>query len=69
MDKASLLRRGVWVLVGLAVFTVIEFVVAVGGFGSALLALLALVALAKAVLIADYFMHLGAVFQPESGGH
>jgi len=69
MEKAAFLRLGVIVLVALAVLTGVEFWVAVGGLGGVTLTLLALVALAKAVLIVDYFMHVGKLFQPESGGH
>ncbi|MBI4675908.1 MAG: cytochrome C oxidase subunit IV family protein [Chloroflexi bacterium] len=69
MEKAALLRVGVLVLVVLAVLTAVEYWVAVGGLGGATLTLLALLALAKAALIVDYFMHVGKLFQPESGGH
>lgn len=64
--KSALLRRGAWVFGGLAVLTAVEFWVALG---SGLLILLVLVALAKASLIAQYYMHLSLVGQAEEGGH
>jgi len=69
MEKAALLRLGVMVIVGLAVLTAVEYWVAIAHLGSPLLPLLAMVGLAKAVLILEYFMHLGKVFQPGEGGH
>ncbi len=70
MEKTALLRLSVMVILGLAVLTGVEFWVAVGGTaGNATLALLVLVALAKAALIADSFMHFGKLFHPDEGGH
>ncbi len=69
MEKAALLRRGVMVIIGLAVLTAVEYWVAIANLGSALLPLLIMVALAKAVLIVESFMHLSKVFQPGEGGH
>lgn len=67
--KATLLRRGVIVLVGLAVLTGVEFWIAVGGL-PATLPLLAVIALGKTALIAEYYMHLHYVFQTtDEGGH
>ena len=66
-DKAALLKRGVLVFVGLAVLTGVEFY-ASRVPGSAL-ALLTIMAVGKAALILEYFMHLGKVFQGEEGGH
>lgn len=67
-DKGTLLRRGVMVFVGLAVLTGVEFWVAIGGL-VAPLPLLAVVAITKTVLIAEYYMHLRGVFQTDEGGH
>ena len=67
-EKGTLLRRGVLVFVGLAILTGVEFWVAVGGL-IAPLPLLAVVAIGKTVLIAEYYMHLRNVFQTEEGEH
>lgn len=66
-NKSELLKRGVLVFVGLAVLTGVEFY-ASRVPGSAL-ALLTVIALGKAALIVEYFMHLGKVFQGEEGEH
>jgi heme/copper-type cytochrome/quinol oxidase subunit 4 len=66
--KGMLLRRGVMVFVGLVLLTGVEFWVAIGGL-IAPLPLLAVVAITKTVLIAEYYMHLRGVFQAEEGGH
>ncbi len=66
-DKGALLKRGVLVFVGLAVLTGVEFY-ASRVPGSAL-ALLAIIAVGKAALILEYFMHLGKAFQGEEGEH
>lgn len=63
--KSALLRRGAWVFGGLAVLTALEFWASVA---TGLLALLALAALAKAVLIAEYYMHLSLLGKAEEGG-
>lgn len=64
----ALLRRGVKIFVGLAVLTVVEFWVAVGGLAASL-PLLAIVALGKTALIVEYYMHLRSAFKTEEGGH
>ena len=56
-------RRGVYVLVGLAVLTAVEFGVAILLEGSA--ALLFILALAKAGAIIQYYMHLNKVWGEE----
>ena len=62
------LRRGVVVFVGLGVLTAIEFAIAIGLAGSLLL--LAIVAIVKTAIIAEYFMHLSSVFKTDDGrGH
>lgn len=65
---AALLRRGVIVLVGLALLTGVEFWVAVGGL-AAPLPLLAIAAVGKTALIVEYYMHLRGAFKAEGGGH
>ena len=67
-EKGTLLRRGVLVFVGLAILTGVEFWVAVGGL-VAPLPLLAVVAIGKMVIIAEYYMHLRGVFQIDEGEH
>lgn len=66
-DK-NLLRRGIIVFIGLAALTGLEFWVAVGGLVASL-PLLFIVALAKAALILEYFMHVRHIFDAEEGGH
>ncbi len=65
-DKSSQLQTGAIVFVGLALLTAVEFSVAVGGL-TGTLPLLAIVALGKAALIVEYYMHLRRV--AEQGGH
>jgi heme/copper-type cytochrome/quinol oxidase subunit 4 len=66
-EETGGLRRGILVFVGLAVLTAIEFGIAIGLAGS--LPLLAVVAVAKTVLILEYFMHLSSLFRTDEGGH
>jgi caa(3)-type oxidase subunit IV len=68
MEQAAQLSLGARVLIGLAVLTGAEFWVAVSGVGGASFVLLALIALAKAALILEYFMHVGKLSPSESGG-
>ncbi|MCG8347812.1 MAG: cytochrome C oxidase subunit IV family protein [Chloroflexales bacterium] len=63
--KATALRRGVVILVILAVLTIVEYFVGVS-FNSAWLLLL--IALIKAWVVLQYFMHLPRVFSAE-GDH
>ena len=55
--------RGYYVIIVLAVFTAIEFVIAVGMSGNFAATLLGLVALIKAALIIDYFMHFKQLWE------
>jgi caa(3)-type oxidase subunit IV len=68
-SKSSAMRTGVVVLVVLAVLTVAEFVVGTVTNGS--LVPLAIIALIKAALIIQYFMHAPRVLRSdqEGGGH
>lgn len=66
MAKGAAVRRGVVILVILAVLTVIEFIVGlVFPLGWILLAL----ALVKGAIVVQYFMHLPRVFSTGEGGH
>jgi cytochrome c oxidase subunit 4 len=56
-------RRGLYVLVGLVVLTALEFLVAVALGGSPVF--LFIIALAKAGVILQYFMHVGRVWGEE----
>jgi cytochrome c oxidase subunit IV len=56
-------RQGVMVFIGLAVLTVLEFVIAVILRGS--VGLLFVVILAKAGLIVQYYMHVNRVWSEE----
>ena len=55
-------RRGVWVFVALAVLTVLEFFAA--NLGSA--AVMFIIALVKAAIIVNYFMHIYRLWREES---
>ncbi len=59
-DFAARVQRGLLVAVGLAVLTIIEYIIAVG-IDDPLIWLLPF-AIAKGALIMEYFMHLSAVF-------
>jgi heme/copper-type cytochrome/quinol oxidase subunit 4 len=61
------LRRGVVVFVGLAILTIVEFGIAIGLSGN--IPLLAIVAIAKTLLILEYFMHLSSLFRREEDSH
>jgi heme/copper-type cytochrome/quinol oxidase subunit 4 len=56
-------RLGIYVLIGLAVLTAVEYAVAVVLDGS--VGLLFILALAKAGIILQYFMHLNSVWSEE----
>ncbi len=63
-DEQPTQRRGIQVIVVLAVFTVIEFIIAIAIDGGNLLAtLLGVVAVIKAVLIIQYFMHFHQLWE------
>ncbi len=64
--KGLALRRGIIVFLALAVLTAVEFVVARGGVPSGILWILAIL---KAALVINFFMHLSRLFQPDEGGH
>lgn len=66
-DKGASLRRGVFVFVGLAALTIVEFYAS--RIPESAMVLLAVIALGKAGLILEYFMHLSGVFQGDEGGH
>ena len=59
IKKAAELRQGVMLLVVLAVLTVVEYILAVT---TGLWLLLVVIALVKAALVIQYFMHLPRVF-------
>ena len=63
-DSAALMRLGVMVAVGLAFFTVIEFLVATGHLAASFF-LIVMIALAKIVLITLNYMHVGKIFKGE----
>ncbi len=62
--KQAAFRLIMWVFIGLAVLTAIEFVVTGLTNGSA--ALLLIIALAKGGLIVNYFMHIYRLWREES---
>jgi caa(3)-type oxidase subunit IV len=58
------LRRGLVVIAVLAVLTAVEFGVALG-LDQGRFAVLSLIAVVKAWLIVDYFMHVARAWHPE----
>mgnify|MGYP001334657552 CR=1 FL=1 len=66
VDKfARAMRTGYGAIFFLAVMTVVEFVIAVTTGGGVLYGLLTVIALAKAWIIFDYFMHITHLWRPE----
>ena len=63
--KAAGLRRGVVILVILAAMTIVEYILATT---TSLTFLLVLIALVKAAIVLQYFMHLPRAFA-QDGGH
>lgn len=61
--KAAAYRQGVWVFIGLAILTVGEFIVSGATNGSA--PLLFIIAIAKAGIIANFFMHIYRLWRAE----
>ena len=59
------LRRDLLVIIGLAALSVVEFVVPLVLERGPALPILVVLALAKAGLIAHYFMHLAQLWRPE----
>ena len=69
MSEALEQRRGLLIIILLAVLTIVEFIFAIAlDNTTALLATLAPMAVVKAALILWYFMHLPTVWRGE-GGH
>lgn len=59
-------RRGLIAIIVLAVLTAIEYVIAIGIDGTSLVVtLLSVIAVAKAVIILEYFMHLSKLWRGE----
>lgn len=67
-QKALKLRLGWIVIGGLAVLTAVEYVIAVA-IHSNVLPFLAVIALVKAWLIVQYFMHVAQLWHGEEGEH
>ncbi len=61
--KAAAFRQGLLVLLALAVLTAVEYLISVA---SGSLVFLFLIAIAKAGLILNYFMHVANLWQEES---
>lgn len=66
LTKSSELRRGIIVLIALAVLTIIEYVL---GYSESPAVFLWIIALLKAAAVLWFFMHLSRVFGSEEGGH
>jgi hypothetical protein len=67
-DKSALVKRSVMVTLGLGLLTALEFFAGrVPEMGAVLLAI---IAVGKAALVLEYFMHVGKLFSDYSdGGH
>lgn len=68
VKKASKLRLG-WIVIGaLAVLTVVEYWIAISVHSTAL-PYLTVIAVIKAGLIIQYFMHVAQLWRADEGGH
>ncbi|GAP15185.1 prokaryotic Cytochrome C oxidase subunit IV [Longilinea arvoryzae] len=65
-QKDPALRRGVFVFLALAGVTALEYILARMGVPSAVLWILAI---SKAGLVIDFFMHISRLFGTDEGGH
>ena len=65
MNKGQEFAQGVWVALALAIFTGVEFWLANNGASTVSLAVIAIV---KAAIIIQYFMHASRLWDSE-GGH
>ena len=69
MTEALEQQRGLVAIVVLAVLTVVEYLIAVGlDSTTVIITLLSIIAIAKALVILEYFMHLSKVWRGE-GDH
>jgi len=74
-DAASSYQMGYYIAGGLAILSIVEFFAAnvgdyVQGTGDAAMMLIAIIAMGKTALIAEFFMHFGSLFQSDdAGGH
>lgn len=64
--KGLALRRSVIVFLGLAILTAVEFILAKMSVPSIILWI---IALTKAGLVINFFMHISRLFQPDEVGH
>lgn len=64
--KGLALRRGVIIFLGLAILTTVEFILAKMSVPSVILWI---IALSKAGLVINFFMHISRLFEPDEGGH
>lgn len=64
--KGLALRRSVIVFLGLAILTAVEFILAKMSVPSVILWI---IALTKAGLVINFFMHISRLFQPDEAGH
>ena len=64
--KGLALRRGAIIFLGLAILTAVEFILAKMSVPSVILWI---IALSKAGLVINFFMHISRLFEPDEGGH
>jgi hypothetical protein len=62
---AKVMRTGYGAIIVLAEMTIVEFVIAITTDGGVLYRLLTVIAIAKAWIIFDYFMHITHLWRPE----
>jgi len=65
-NSSKEIRQGLFVFIALAVLTAIEYYL---GSAQAAGYLLWVIAILKAALVIQYFMHIQRVFNPDKGGH
>lgn len=66
MNEAQEQNRGLTAIIVLAVLTVVEYVIAVGIDAMAIVVtLLAVIGIAKALVIMEYFMHISKLWRGE----
>lgn len=68
MNKSASLKQGIWVLIGLAVLSGVEYLVAITQLQGGM-PVLVFIALAKTALILIAFMHVDKVFQDKEEDH
>ncbi len=64
-NNSTLIKRGAYVFLSLAVLTVLEFFIATGSVAASI-PLMALIMVGKVALVVQYYMHLGKTLQMDA---